>query len=59
MSRDHSSIDLASIDIGDVTAASGLPASTLHVWERHGLITPISRKSSRRQYEPGPVPSRV
>jgi DNA-binding transcriptional MerR regulator len=39
------------IDIGQVTRAAGLPASTLHVWERRGLITPIERCSGRRQYD--------
>lgn len=38
------------LDITEVTVASGLPASTLRVWEGRGLITPIRRKSSRRQY---------
>ncbi len=41
-----------SIDIGAVIAASGLPASTLHVWERRGLIEPSGREGMRRQYEP-------
>lgn len=45
-------IDRSSIDIGEVTAASGLPASTLHVWERQGLLAPIGRAASRRQYDP-------
>ena len=38
------------IDIGDVIARSGLPASTLHLWERRGLIVPVGREGLRRQY---------
>ncbi len=40
------------IDISEVTAACGLPASTLHVWEKRGLLRPVGRKSERRQYDP-------
>lgn len=40
------------LDIGQVTAASGLPASTLHVWEKKGLLHPVGRESGRRQYDP-------
>lgn len=40
------------LDIGDVIAASGIPASTLHVWERAGLITPAGRSGLRRQFHP-------
>lgn len=39
-----------SLDIGQVVAKSGVPVSTLHVWERHGLIEPIGRAGLRRQY---------
>lgn len=39
-----------SVDIGDVIGASGLPASTLHVWERHGLISATGRNGGRRQF---------
>ena len=39
-----------SIDIGEVIRTSGLPASTLHVWERHGLIEPTDRVGGRRQF---------
>ena len=38
------------LDIGEVTAASGVAPSTLHVWERHGLIEPVARSGLRRQY---------
>ncbi|MGI9600337.1 MAG: MerR family transcriptional regulator [Acidimicrobiales bacterium] len=40
------------IDIGDVVARSGIPPSTLHLWERDGLISPVSRRGLRRQYHP-------
>lgn len=39
------------IDIGDVIAQTGVPASTLHLWERKGLISPVARAGLRRQYE--------
>ncbi len=38
------------LDIAEVTEASGVPASTLHVWERRGLIEPVGRSGLRRQY---------
>ena len=38
------------IDIGEVVRRSGLPASTLHVWEKNGLIMPVGREGLRRQY---------
>lgn len=38
------------MDIGEVMRRSGLPATTLHLWERRGLIEPTSRKGLRRQY---------
>jgi DNA-binding transcriptional MerR regulator len=40
------------MDIGEVVARSGVPVSTLHVWERHGLISPAGRSGLRRQYPP-------
>jgi len=40
------------LDIGEVIAATGLPASTLHLWERKGLITPVGRNGLRRQFDP-------
>jgi DNA-binding transcriptional MerR regulator len=39
------------LDIGQVIEASGIPASTLHVWERAGLITPVQRNGLRRQFD--------
>lgn len=41
------------LDIGEVIERSGVPASTLHVWERHGLIEPCGRVGLRRQYPVG------
>ena len=43
------------IDIGDVRARTGLPASTLHYYERHGLIRSAGRTGLRRQYEPDTI----
>lgn len=40
------------LDIGQVIKASGVPASTLHVWERAGLIKACERNGLRRQYQP-------
>ena len=39
------------LDIAQVTARTGLPASTLRHWESHGLIEPTGRRGLRRQYE--------
>jgi DNA-binding transcriptional MerR regulator len=39
------------IDIGEVRARTGLPASTLHYYERNGLIRSAERAGLRRQYE--------
>lgn len=39
------------LDIGEVIRRSGLAASTLHLWEKRGLITPSGRKGLRRQYD--------
>lgn len=41
-----------SLDIGEVRARTGLPASTLHFYERNGLITSTGRVGLRRQYAP-------
>lgn len=43
------------IDIGMVRARTGLPASTLHYYERHGLIRSVERVGLRRQYEAGTI----
>lgn len=41
------------LDIGEVIERSGIPASTLHVWERADVIHPVGRHGLRRQYAPG------
>jgi DNA-binding transcriptional MerR regulator len=38
------------LDIGEVVRLTGIPVSTLHVWERRGLIAPVARAGLRRQY---------
>ncbi len=43
------------LDIGDVVERTAVPASTLHVWERKGLLRPAGRAGLRRQYDPGVV----
>lgn len=42
----------ALLDIGEVVERTGVPVSTLHVWEKHGLIEPAGRSGLRRQFEP-------
>ncbi len=39
------------LDIAEVVERTGVPASTLHVWERKGLVHPVARAGLRRQYE--------
>lgn len=39
------------LDIGEVRARTGLPASTLHHYEHVGLIQSAGRAGLRRQYE--------
>ena len=38
------------LDIGQVTALSGMPPSALRFYEKKGLITAIGRNGLRRQY---------
>jgi DNA-binding transcriptional MerR regulator len=38
------------LDIGTVVERSGVPTTTLHVWEREGLLEPVGRAGLRRQY---------
>lgn len=38
------------LDIGEVVERSGVPVTTLHVWERRGLVEPVGRVGLRRQY---------
>jgi DNA-binding transcriptional MerR regulator len=44
--------DLA-IDITEVAARSGLPASTLRFYEEKGLIRSVGRRGLRRLFDPG------
>ena len=46
------------MDIGEVVATTQVPVSTLHVWERHGLVSPSGRSGLRRQY-PSDVVERI
>lgn len=39
------------MDIGEVSARSGLASSTLRYYEEQGLIAPIGRHGLRRQYD--------
>jgi AraC-like DNA-binding protein/DNA-binding transcriptional MerR regulator len=39
------------LDIGEVRSRTGLSASTLHYYERHGLIRSVERAGLRRQYD--------
>ncbi len=43
------------LDIGVVVERTGVPVSTLHLWERKGLIRPAARSGLRRQYDPDVV----
>ena len=45
----------AVLDIGEVVARTGVPTTTLHVWEREGLIEPVGRAGLRRQYDPAVI----
>lgn len=39
------------LDIGEVAARSGVPASTLRYYEERGLIAPVGRRGLRRVFE--------
>lgn len=41
------------LDIGEVVERTGVPVTTLHVWEKHGLIAPVGRAGLRRQFDAG------
>ncbi len=43
------------LDIGEVVQSTGVPTSTLHLWEKHGLITSTGRNGLRRQYDPAVI----
>jgi DNA-binding transcriptional MerR regulator len=40
------------LDIGEVVARSGVPASALRFYEEKGLVTSTGRRGLRRQYRP-------
>lgn len=40
------------LDIGEVTARTGMAASTLRYYEREGIVASAERKGLRRQYQP-------
>lgn len=39
------------VDIGEVVRQTGIPTTTLHVWEHSGLIEAAARNGLRRQYD--------
>jgi MerR family redox-sensitive transcriptional activator SoxR len=41
--------------IGDLSAQSGVPASTIRYWERIGVLPRAARVSGRRRYSPAAV----
>ena len=41
------------LDIGDVSAKTGISPSALRYYEEIGLIASVSRHGLRRQFEPG------
>ncbi|MFV0259373.1 MAG: MerR family transcriptional regulator [Acidimicrobiales bacterium] len=43
------------LDIADVVAQTGVSVSTLHLWERRGLVQPAGRSGLRRQYDQAAV----
>jgi DNA-binding transcriptional MerR regulator len=43
------------LDIGEVVEQTGVPVTTLHLWERRGLLTPTGRVGLRRQYDPAVI----
>lgn len=40
------------MDIGEVSKATGLPASTLRFYDEKGLIRSVARRGLRRVFEP-------
>ncbi len=47
---------IEALDIGEVVELTGVPPSTLHLWEQRGLVTPVGRRGLRRQYASEVVP---
>ncbi len=52
MPRESQETAEAPLDIGEVVKRTGIPTTTLHLWERRGLIRSIGRSGLRRQYGP-------
>jgi DNA-binding transcriptional MerR regulator len=46
-------VERTALDIGEVSAESGLPASTLRFYEDKGLIESVGRNGLRRLFAPG------
>jgi DNA-binding transcriptional MerR regulator len=44
---------VSELDIGEVVARTGVPASTLRYYEQRGLIAPVGRRGLRRQFDAG------
>lgn len=42
----------SNMKIGELSAASGIPAPTIRFWERSGLLKPPARVSGQRRYTP-------
>ena len=45
----------ALLTIGQLSAETGVPTSTIRFWERKGLLTPDHRQSGQRRYTPAAV----
>jgi DNA-binding transcriptional MerR regulator len=43
------------LTIGQLSAETGVPTSTIRFWERKGLLTPDHRRSGQRRYTPAAV----
>ncbi|MEU9114679.1 MerR family transcriptional regulator [Streptomyces sp. NPDC048483] len=43
------------LSIGSVAERFGVPVSTLHYWERRGIVLPTERRNGRRHYGPREV----
>jgi DNA-binding transcriptional MerR regulator len=52
MNDDGEALDIGLLDIGDVSARTGLAPSKLRFYEARGLIEHEDRKGLRRQYSP-------
>jgi DNA-binding transcriptional MerR regulator len=43
------------LTIGQLSAQTGVPSSTIRFWESKGLLAPTLRRAGQRRYEPGAV----